>query len=60
MLRFVAGGWQLATRLEYHGEARRFLKERPACKLAMAALETLAIVAYRQPVTVPKSCRSAR
>ncbi|HOB53358.1 MAG TPA: SMC-Scp complex subunit ScpB [Acidobacteriota bacterium] len=54
MLRFVAGGWQLATRLEYHEQARRFLKERPACKLSMAALETLAIVAYRQPVTVPE------
>jgi segregation and condensation protein B len=54
VLRFVAGGWRLATRLEYHEAARRFLKERPACKLSMAALETLAIVAYRQPVTVPE------
>lgn len=53
-LRLVAGGWRLSTRLEYHEPVRRFLKSRPGFKLSMAALETLAIIAYKQPATVPE------
>jgi segregation and condensation protein B len=53
-LREIGGGWQIATRTEYHEEVRRFLKTRPSAKLSLAALETLAVIAYKQPVTVPE------
>jgi segregation and condensation protein B len=53
-LREVAGGWQLATRPEFHEHVRAFLKTRPSAKLTIASLETLAVIAYRQPVTVPE------
>src|SRR6266480_374264 len=53
-LREVAGGWQFATRPEYHEHVRAFLKTRPSAKLTLASLETLAVIAYRQPVTVPE------
>jgi segregation and condensation protein B len=53
-LREVAGGWQIATRTEYHEYVRAFLKSRPSAKLSLAALETLAVIAYKQPVTVPE------
>ena len=53
-LREVAGGWQFATRPEYHEHVRTFLKTRPSAKLTIASLETLAVIAYRQPVTVPE------
>ena len=53
-LREIAGGWQISTRAEYHEEIRKFLKTRPSAKLSLAALETLAVVAYKQPVTVPE------
>ena len=53
-LREVAGGWQFATRPEYHEHIRAFLKTRPSAKLTIASLETLAVIAYRQPVTVPE------
>ena len=53
MLREVAGGWQLATRPEHHEHVRAFLKSKPSAKLSLAALETLAVIAYKQPVTVP-------
>ena len=54
MLREVAGGWQLATRPEHHEHVRAFLKSKPSAKLSLAALETLAVIAYKQPVTVPE------
>ncbi|MGH9941145.1 MAG: SMC-Scp complex subunit ScpB [Pyrinomonadaceae bacterium] len=54
MLREVAGGWQFATRPEHHEHVRAFLKSRPSAKLSLAALETLAVIAYKQPVTVPE------
>ena len=54
MLREIAGGWQIVTRPEFHEEIRQFLRTRPAAKLSLAALETLAVVAYKQPVTVPE------
>ncbi|HSK70833.1 MAG TPA: SMC-Scp complex subunit ScpB [Pyrinomonadaceae bacterium] len=53
-LREIAGGWQISTRTEFHEEVRRFLKTRPSAKLSLAALETLAVIAYKQPVTVPE------
>jgi len=53
-LREVAGGWQFATKPEYHEHVRAFLKTRPSAKLSIASLETLAVIAYRQPITVPE------
>lgn len=53
-LREIAGGWQISTRTEYHDEVRKFLKTRPSAKLSLAALETLAVIAYKQPATVPE------
>jgi segregation and condensation protein B len=53
-LREVAGGWQFVTRPEYHEHVRAFLRTRPSAKLTLASLETLAVIAYRQPVTVPE------
>ena len=53
-LREVAGGWQFATRPEFHEHVRAFLKTRPSAKLSIASLETLAVIAYRQPITVPE------
>jgi len=53
-LREIAGGWQIATRTEHHEEVRKYLKTRPSAKLSLASLETLAVIAYKQPVTVPE------
>ena len=53
-VREIAGGWQITTRTEYHDEVRQFLKTRPSAKLSLASLETLAVIAYKQPVTVPE------
>ncbi|HEX5705938.1 MAG TPA: SMC-Scp complex subunit ScpB [Pyrinomonadaceae bacterium] len=54
MLREVAGGWQFATRPEHHEHVRAYLKSKPSAKLSLAALETLAVIAYKQPITVPE------
>lgn len=54
MLRELAGGWQFATRPEHHEQIRAYLKSKPSAKLSLAALETLAVIAYKQPVTVPE------
>lgn len=53
-IREIAGGYQIATRPEFHEEVRAFLKTRPSAKLSLASLETLAVIAYKQPVTVPE------
>jgi len=50
----VAGGVRLATRPEVGGWLRRFFDVSSGTKLSMAALETLAIIAYRQPITGPE------
>ncbi|MBI2882210.1 MAG: SMC-Scp complex subunit ScpB [Candidatus Tectomicrobia bacterium] len=50
-VRRAAGGYRLATRPEHGGWVRRFLKRSTRSRLSPAALETLAVVAYRQPVT---------
>lgn len=53
-LREIAGGWQIATKPEHHEYIRSYLKSKPSAKLSLASLETLAVIAYRQPVTVPE------
>jgi segregation and condensation protein B len=53
-LRQVAGGYKLSTRPELNEYIRRFLKSQPSARLSMAALETLAVVAYKQPITIPE------
>jgi segregation and condensation protein B len=50
----VAGGYQIVTRPELHEWVRRLFHERTSQKLSVAALETLAVIAYRQPVTAPE------
>ncbi len=52
LIREVAGGYRMTTRPEYHEQIRAYLKTRPNAKLSMAALETLAVIAYKQPVTL--------
>jgi segregation and condensation protein B len=52
IIREVAGGFRMTTRPEFHEEIRAYLKTRPNAKLSMAALETLAVIAYKQPVTL--------
>jgi segregation and condensation protein B len=54
LVREIAGGWQISTRTEFHEEIRKFLKTRPSAKLSLAALETLSVIAYKQPVTIPE------
>ncbi len=49
----IAGGWQLATRSEYAETVARLLT-RTSNKLSRASMETLAILAYRQPITAPE------
>jgi segregation and condensation protein B len=54
-IREVAGGFRLATKPEYHDAVRGFVKSlKPPLKLSLQALETLAVVAYKQPVTAPE------
>jgi segregation and condensation protein B len=53
-LREIAGGWQIATRPEHHEYIRAYLKSRPSAKLSLASLETLAVIAYKQPITIPE------
>jgi segregation and condensation protein B len=50
----VAGGYQLSTTPDVGPWVRRFFRQRNRTRLSPAALETLAIVAYRQPVTSPE------
>jgi segregation and condensation protein B len=50
----VAGGYQIVTRQELHEWVRRLFHERTTQKLSVASLETLAVIAYRQPVTAPE------
>jgi len=51
----IAGGYRMATKPECHDAARLFVKSlKPAMKLSLPALETLAVIAYKQPVTAPE------
>jgi segregation and condensation protein B len=54
-IREVAGGYKMATKPEHHDAVRAFVKSLKApLKLSLAALETLAVIAYKQPVTAPE------
>jgi segregation and condensation protein B len=50
----VAGGFQITTRPEYHEVISRILEGPRPARLSLQALETLAVIAYRQPITVPE------
>jgi segregation and condensation protein B len=50
-LRRIAGGWRVFSRVEYAPVVERFVLDGQTAKLTQAALETLAIVAYRQPIS---------
>ncbi|GAB2609131.1 SMC-Scp complex subunit ScpB [Streptomyces capparidis] len=50
-LRLVAGGWRFYTRPAYSLAVERFVLDGQQARLTQAALETLAVVAYRQPVS---------
>ena len=54
-VRAVAGGYKMYTKPQHHEVVRRFIKSlRPPLRLSMPALETLAVIAYKQPVTAPE------
>jgi len=54
-VRLVAQGYRVSTKPEFHEDVRTFVKTlRPKLKLSLPALETLAVIAYRQPVTIPE------
>lgn len=50
----VAGGWRFVTRPEFDALLRKFHEVTERSRLSLAALETLAIIAYRQPITLPE------
>jgi segregation and condensation protein B len=54
MLEQTAGGWRLATRAEHEAILKKYFARKGESRLSIAALETLAIVAYRQPITAPE------
>jgi segregation and condensation protein B len=54
-IREVAGGYRMSTKPEHHDVVRAFSKSlKPPVRLSLQALETLAVIAYKQPVTVPE------
>jgi segregation and condensation protein B len=54
-IREVAGGYKMATKAEHHEAVRNFVKSlKPPLKLSLPALETLAVIAYKQPATGPE------
>ena len=54
-IREIAGGYRMATKPECHDAVRLFVKSlKPALRLSLPALETLAVIAYKQPVTAPE------
>jgi segregation and condensation protein B len=54
-IREVAGGYKFYTKPQHHDAVRRFIKSlQPPLRLSMPALETLAVIAYKQPVTLPE------
>jgi len=50
----VAGGFQITTRPEYNDWVRELLDPKAPTRLSVQALETLAVIAYKQPVTLPE------
>src|SRR5437899_12298501 len=54
-IRQVAGGYRMSTKPEHHDVVRSFAKSlKPPIRLSLPALETLAVIAYKQPVTGPE------
>ncbi|HBY60768.1 MAG TPA: SMC-Scp complex subunit ScpB [Solibacterales bacterium] len=54
-IREVAGGYKMGTKPEHHEAVRQFVKNlKPPLKLSLPALETLAVIAYKQPITAPE------
>src|SRR5262247_1030928 len=54
-IREVAGGYRFSTKPEHHEVLKQFIKtQTPPTRLSLAALETLAVIAYKQPVTIPE------
>ena len=54
-MREVAGGYKMTTKPEHHETVRSFVRSlKPPLKLSLPALETLAVIAYKQPVTAPE------
>jgi segregation and condensation protein B len=54
-IREVAGGYKMSTKPEHHEAIRAFVKNlKPPLKLSLPALETLALIAYKQPITAPE------
>jgi segregation and condensation protein B len=54
-IRQVAGGYRMSTKPEQHEMVRSFAKSlKPPVRLSLPALETLAVIAYKQPATVPE------
>lgn len=54
-LRRVARGYKFSTKPQHHEVVRKFIKSlRPPVRLSMPALETLAVIAYKQPITLPE------
>ncbi|HEY6252587.1 MAG TPA: SMC-Scp complex subunit ScpB [Candidatus Angelobacter sp.] len=54
-VRQVAGGYRMSTKPEHHDVVRAFAKsQKPPVRLSLQALETLAVIAYKQPVTIPE------
>jgi len=54
-IREIAGGYRMATKPEHHDVVVNFAKSlKPPVRLSLQALETLSVIAYKQPVTVPE------
>ncbi|MBS1790467.1 MAG: SMC-Scp complex subunit ScpB [Acidobacteria bacterium] len=53
-IREIGGGWRLSTRPQNHEFIRKYLKSRPSARLSLPGLETLAVIAYKQPITIPE------
>jgi segregation and condensation protein B len=54
-IREIAGGFRMTTKPEHHEGVRRFVRNlNPPIRLSLPALETLAVIAYKQPITAPE------
>jgi segregation and condensation protein B len=54
-VRELADGYKMSTKPEFHEPIRQFVKRlQPPLKLSLPALETLAVIAYKQPITAPE------
>jgi segregation and condensation protein B len=54
MLEQAAGGWRFTTRAEHDSILKKYFAKKGENRLSLAALEAMAIVAYRQPITAPE------